>query len=294
MQIRNLIKESQLPANPKKNMKIAEDFFLKVLTGYIIVAAKEVLKNAQCALGVHDLAQVIVDNYVRVLTTPQGIDTSDEVYMYGSEVITLGLLWDNYHDAVREGDGKRVLLVWKFLLIVFKASRRTNYSKEAVLLLAQYYHFLSPRKAEQLLYSRFINMHGRTGCNILCDLHLEHLNKRLKTVLRNLQSNIQTGSIMRASKSIGILNSVCEKFELETAKKNQTGHHTVPSMKKDLKLITDKLEECPAVLCNTPNRQLKSFHFQHSLLEKVDEEEMASWMVNTVGTHILRCGNSPY
>ena len=44
MQIRNLIKESQLPANPKKNMKIAEDFFLKVLTGYIIVVAKEVLK----------------------------------------------------------------------------------------------------------------------------------------------------------------------------------------------------------------------------------------------------------
>ena len=82
----------------------------------------------------HDLAQVIVDNYVRVLTTPQGIDTSDEVCMYGSEVITLGLLWDNYRDAIREGDGKRVLLVWKFLLIVFKASHRTNYSKEAVLL----------------------------------------------------------------------------------------------------------------------------------------------------------------
>ena len=65
-------------------------------------------------------------------------------------------------------------------------------------------------------------------------------------------------------------------------------------MKKDLKLITDKLEESPMVLCKIPNRQLKSFHFQHSLLEKVDDKEMASWMVNTVGTHILRCGNSPY
>ena len=55
------------------------------------------------------------------------------------------LLHEEFKDAIREGDGERVLRVWKFLLIIFKASNKSNYSIEAFNLLAQYYILLPPR-----------------------------------------------------------------------------------------------------------------------------------------------------
>lgn len=49
---------------------------------------------------------------------------------------------------------------------------------------------LSPQQSAQLQWSRFVNTHGREGCNIPMDLHLEHLNRLFKTVLAGLHSNI--------------------------------------------------------------------------------------------------------
>ena len=125
----------------------------------------------------------------------------DGVCNYACEVVNLGSLWHCYHDAIREGDGDRVMLIWKFLLLVFKAFRRKNYSLEAAILLLQNQYFLSPRKAAQLRWSRFVNTRGRGGCNIPCDLHLG--------------SNIQPHSIERAGKSLGVIHNICSLFEKE-------------------------------------------------------------------------------
>lgn len=58
---------------------------------------------------------------------------------------------------------------------------------------------------------------------------------------------------MRAAKSIGVVHRVCEQFEMETAKvKSRVDHHTVPSTKKEVKLIVDSLLESPGVLTTSP------------------------------------------
>ena len=67
------------------------------------------------------------------------------MYLYAADLISLVLIWHDYHDAIREGDGDRVLRYWKFLLLIFKAMNRQNYSKEAVILLLQA-HRSSPRE----------------------------------------------------------------------------------------------------------------------------------------------------
>ena len=166
-------------------MKAAEDFLVKVLAGYVVAAAKVVMED-EVIDSIHELAHKIVERYIRVLPDCPEIDSTDRVLTYSCEVLTLGLLWSNYLDATCEGDGMRILLIWKFLLLVYKATNQTNYCKEAAFLLAQYQFILSPRKANQLLYSRFVNTQGRRGHNVPCDLHNEHLNRRLKTILRNL------------------------------------------------------------------------------------------------------------
>lgn len=65
-------------------------------------------------------------------------------------MVSLGLLYLDFKDAVREGDGERVLLDWKYLFLLFKASGRKNYAIEAITLLTQYHITLPPNLAEQL------------------------------------------------------------------------------------------------------------------------------------------------
>lgn len=96
-------------------------------------------------------------------------EISDKVQCYATELLSYGLLYTEFSDAIREGDGLRVLRCWRYLMLFFKAHRRYNYSIEAVNLLSQYHFFLTPRQAEQLLWSRFINTHGIPGRNIAAE-----------------------------------------------------------------------------------------------------------------------------
>ena len=102
---------------------------------------------------------------------------------------------------------------WKFLLIVFKSTNHRNYAKESVNLLCQYYYKFSERKKAQLLWSRCVNTRGYAGANIPCDLYMEHLNRRLKTIIRGMGSNISPSRIQRASRSLAAVQRVCDTFE---------------------------------------------------------------------------------
>ena len=136
-------------------------------------------------------------------------------YEYTREVLSLGLLFLNFKDAVREGDGDRVLLMWKYFMLIFKASGRKNYAAEAFSLLSQYHITLPPNLAEQLKWSRFVNMHDLKGHNISCDLHMEHMNRQIQTVVGGLGANKTPKAIIRVGKAIGVLSSVTDRLMLK-------------------------------------------------------------------------------
>ncbi len=155
--------------------------------------------------------------------------------------MTLGFLWMGFHDVIREGDGDRVMTYWKFLLIIFRTLGRRNYSIEAVNIQLLHQYRLSKRQSAQLVWSRFINTHGRQGKNIPCDLHLEHLSRRLKGILRNLGSNIKESTITNATKSIGIVHNISQLFEEDTSNRRQAKKYGVPSSSQDLQKLTTEL-----------------------------------------------------
>ena len=168
-----------MPLDPGDNLKAAEDFLLVVLYSHIVAAAKVVLSNKEHPADLESVSKSIVQKFINIKLPSPKPSTSkavDKVHIYGKEVMTLGLLWLNFYDSIREADGDRIIRNWKFNLLVFKAGKRKNYSIEAVNLLLQLDHLLSPREAAQLKWSRCINTSGRQGCNILMDLHMEHLN----------------------------------------------------------------------------------------------------------------------
>jgi len=118
--LRNAINCTLVPADLKKNMKAAEDYMLLLLHAYIMYAGKfqQASQHRQLA---SELAKVIVDKYVSIpnTTDKKAPDSTDTVYLYATEVITLGLLWHGFHDAMKEGDGDRILQYWKISLDCF-------------------------------------------------------------------------------------------------------------------------------------------------------------------------------
>ena len=55
-----------------------------------------------------------------------------------------------FNDAIREGDGGRIIRCWRYFLLLFKANKCANYAIEAFTLLVQFDFLLPHRQARQL------------------------------------------------------------------------------------------------------------------------------------------------
>ncbi len=161
----------------------------------------------------------------------------DGVTTYARELLTLGLIWLKFYDAVKEGDGDRILLAWKILIPVFKSTHHVNYLKEALnlVLLSK---TQSQRKVGQLLWSRCVNTNGHKGHNLPCDLHQEHLNRHLKGVLMSVGANISPEAIVLAGKSISTVDNICTSFESQTCTADKGVHNTLAFGKDMQKIVT--------------------------------------------------------
>ena len=118
-----------------------------------------------------------------------GGHVGSNVYENCREVLSLGLLYIYFKDSIREGDGTLVMVAWKYFMLIFKATKHKNYALEALTMLAQYFVVLPPNLAEQLKWSRFVNVHGFPGRNISADLHMEHMSRTVKTIIEGLGAN---------------------------------------------------------------------------------------------------------
>ena len=200
---------------------------------YVIAAAKSI-KAQRDDVNHRELASIIVEKFIHLPrlddeTVPK--ECEDEIFLYVSEVLSLGLLWHGFHDAIKEADGERLLNYWKFLLVVFKSTKHHNYAKEATNLLMHYHYTFSERQKAQLLWSRCINTRGTPGANIPCDLHMEHLNRQLKNTIHLMGANVTPSTIVKAGKALGPVHHVCQVFEsLTTHNKQSYNHNTVKTM----------------------------------------------------------------
>ena len=205
----------------------------------------------------------------------------DGVLLYASKILSLGLLCFGYHDATREGDSKRILNYWKFLLVLFQSTSHSNYAKEAVNLLLQYYYKFSERQKPQLLWSCGVNTKGLIGCNLPCDLLMKHLNRRLKKIVRSMGANVTPEAIVRAGKALGPVEHICQLFKEQTSNTAVYNSHPVPSFGKDLSTVVQVLQD-EKVFVSTPGRSRKSSNSNHPLIKKLSRKELAKKIQKTI------------
>ena len=171
-------------------------------------------------------------------------------------------------------------------MLVFKVHKRKNYSIEGLhrYLLSQYHFFLSPRQAQQLIWSRFINTHGLPGHNVPADLYMEHLNRICicKVAVANLGANMYKtpNGLKHAGKCVGVLAEVQATYDKELHVTKRSGHHTytVASTNKDKNIILGQLLEAK-VFCNVDDRKHRYFeNMQKNLLSSIKEKNLHEWM----------------
>ena len=303
---------------PKQAIDACEDFFLLVVEAHILSAAmtlfevsdvdsepasqhyfpieSQKLPPPERKLVLLNATGALVDKHVDLsfdIPTRKN-DSSiakkcdhDAVVEYASEVLTLGLLLLEFEDAIREGDGNRICRCWQFFLLLFKATGRKNYSIEAFTLLVQLHFFFSPRMAAQLKWSRTVNVHGRPGKNIPCDLHMEHLNRVCKGAIRGLGSNITDKVVLRMGKCLAELIKITDHFDHENGVTSESGKHTRKSDKEDCTKILEQLNKTK-VFCTTPGRKHANFpKFQANPARNLSRKELTEWMKEQMQKLIL-------
>ena len=293
-QLRNLINRRNIPATPKNDVNACEDFLSVIGIAHIIAATVEAMGlesmesshiNSKIPPELQDTAihhvanELVYSNTNLHLIGEASCSTGDGVLDYSREVLTLSLMYAEFNDAIKEGDGDRVIRCWKFLLLLFKASNRTNYSVEALNLLSQFYILLPPRLAQELAWSRFVNTSGKKGGNIPMDLHMEHLNRSCKTAVAHLGANLTPKAIVRIGKCIRPLTNLGTAFDLSTGVARRSGAHSDADVSADITKVVAELTGKSAVFKSLPGRKHNAFKtFSGSLLDNLNKENLLTWM----------------
>ena len=235
------------------------------------------LSNSERKQVLCRIAENIVDSFVHFGYHRNTQRSEDGVYEYGRQLLSVGLFYLEYSDAVREGDGERVFRCWRYLLPIFKSSGRTNYSIEALSTLYQYQYQLTPRQSAELMWSRFINIHGVRGRNIPCDLHQEHLNRICKTAIGNLGVNKTEVAIKRAANTLGTLSPLLHQYDSQNHVQDTCGSHHSPSSERDRDRIVSHLLQSEIFSSHPTRLHHRSFPRPRNVLHDLDHDKVCKW-----------------
>lgn len=128
-QLRNLIQRTSVHVHPKQGMNATEDFMQVLLGGHVLAASCHIAGLASVDAfteetaeqhSITTLSDAIVNSFVQPFFFSSGNPASDTVHKYSCDVLILSLVWCSLKDAVREGDGPSVLLMWKVMTTAFR------------------------------------------------------------------------------------------------------------------------------------------------------------------------------
>ena len=217
-------------------------------------------------------------------TSPGKTKERDDMFNYQCSFLEYGMIILNFFDAIKEGDGERILRCWKFQPYL-KKDLGTKYALEALGLMFQVYGLLSPKAAHELIWNRSALLSGH---NIPLDLLLEFFNRLLKEVVRKLGPNATNHkAVDRYCHAVDITKAALDNFDRECTVARRSGHHYEISVMSDLHRVVTEL--CAYKAFNwTAGRTYGHFeHIDSSLLDGFNLSEMFGW-INEHKQEIIR------
>ena len=207
---------------------------------------------------------------------PSSMD--DHKKLHTEARLSFGFLLANFLDAVKEGDGERLMRLYKVALLIYKAYGHTQYAYSTFLLTVQLNATLSPRLAHNLKWNRFWNGKGGKGRNIPLDLHLEHLNNFLKAFLKNKGPNLTEESADRVSRSVGVLKAMMDTTDKELQVTRTSGTHHHANLREDVFVLLRVFRETE-VFKSQPGRHFLAFpNFERNIFSRLKYKDLWQWM----------------
>ena len=209
------------------------------------------------------------------------------MFNYHRSKLVFGLTLFEYHDSIKEGDGERLLDLYRLLLLLFKANHKTKYAYACLLYLVQLEAILSESDAHNLKWNRFFSKYGGKGANIPLDLRMEQYNKIVKTMWRSLGANLTEESASRLANTVEPVEIILDRVDEDCGLKATKGYRSKGKPEEAVAQITKDLMQIKA--------------FQTILEEKVilhfPNSHQAFSMVSITGTSVngwwicLKLGN---
>ena len=161
------------------------------------------------------------------------------MYNYHCARLAFGLFMADINDAIKEGDGMRLVDSYK-LPLLFPTIMVTQI-RPMPLHLVQLKAFLPESKALDLEHNCFHNEHGGNGCNISLDLRKEQDHHTIKPMWNSLGSNLNEENAACIALSLegvkGALHSVdrdCEVHSKKRCRSQKSPVERVEQIAKDL------------------------------------------------------------
>ena len=133
-----------------------------------------------------------------------------------------------------------------------------------------------------------MNIHGRPGKNVSCDLHMEHLNREAKNQISGLGSNITDASVTRVGNALGEVVLTLEQFDRMSGIKEPSSRRSKRSFEKDMTVLLKQLKDTSKVFNTVPGRGHRTFpKFQPNCMNSLTLTDLMQWMDNQL-SKVLR------
>ena len=264
-------------SDPKKDLHASQSFLSVVLEALVLAVFVSTTKilSLDCSITaitkhssltspaektqfITKLASLVVD-FVVLHPLDETLHSTDDTCSDMSRLLSMGLLAWNIEDAIREGDGDRMLRIWNFLLLQFRQAGKTKYTLEALHLLCDVKFRLTQKQSFALMYNRTCNTHGGIGGNKPLDLHIEHINRNFKDDIILFAPHVSEVSVEKTSHAAPVVSEFVVAFDKSTGIPQDSGIHVVPQTDSDRQTIFN------ALMQNNTCKQIpgrKYIHFQ--------------------------------
>ncbi len=201
---------------------------------------------------------------------------------YCRTALAMILLAYNFTDARKCGDGDRIIRLYRFFILHFKAAGKNKYAHHSLRLQAQVKCLLTPKMSHILTWNRFVNNIGRRDSNVEVDRENEHRNKAIKQETRSFYGKLSDKSIKRVGEAAQKLERILLQVDKASNTKQPSGRHLKVDTSGDVLALTDIFHK-ERVFESGQDRQLHALpDFQKDPFSHLNLAEVHQWMTSAL------------
>ena len=205
-------------------------------------------------------------------------DTSDRILNYSKTALTLGLLKLDHDDAIKLGDGERILRLDSIMFMHYKRFHCTKYAYGMLETILQSKVLLSERLAYRLIWNRVVNHRGKIDTNHPNDLDVEHCNKTFKEEAHSYRGVFTEKTLSRVSRSAMKTESILRNYDSTTKVIRPSGKHTFADVSGDIYTLARQFKT-RQVFASIPGRTHSAFQsIEANQLQDLDMQDFRDWL----------------